>query len=247
MVGGDSSNADNYKTGDRRHGVPIGDLCTNRSRSLPRFESRIEDLRISLALYRGSMHFSGAHFPGMSSLASRRLSDKDRAAFFSLATSGSAFGTLLTGLVGSFILEHSNWQSVFYVIGALCCSWTLLFYYMCNTSDGDFTLAENAKVPWITLFRKPAFWSCVFAHACQNNCFFTLLSWMPTYFHDVFPEAKGWIVNMVPWLFTVPCTLLGKWISERLLSRGFSVTATRKSVEAICLLSQSVGLLALGT
>ncbi|KAL0273861.1 UNVERIFIED_CONTAM: hypothetical protein PYX00_006443 [Menopon gallinae] len=205
------------------------------------------DLEFPLVISARIAHgaFQGAHFPGMSSLASKQLSDKDRAAFFSLATSGSAFGTLLTGLFGSFVLERSNWQSVFFVIGALCCSWTLLFYYMCSMDDRCFTPTENAKVPWTTLFRKPAFWSCVFAHACQNNCFFTLLSWLPTYFHDVFPEAKGWIVNMVPWLFTVPCTLIGKWISERLLSRGFSVTATRKSVEAICLLSQSIGLLAL--
>lgn len=182
----------------------------------------------------------------MSSLASKQLIDKDRAAFFSLATSGSAFGTLLTGTLGSFILEHLNWEAVFYVIGVLCCSWTLLFHHLCQTSDKIYFSTEKVNVPWVLLFRKPAFWSCVLAHACQNNCFFTLLSWLPTYFHDVFPEAKGWLVNMVPWLFTVPCTFLGKWISECLLSKGFSVTSTRKTVEAICLLTQAFGLLALG-
>lgn len=34
------------------------------------------------------------------------------------------------------------------------------------------------------------FRSCVIGHACQNNCFFVLLSWMPMYFHDTFPEVK---------------------------------------------------------
>lgn len=34
------------------------------------------------------------------------------------------------------------------------------------------------------------FRSCVIGHACQNNCFFLLLSWLPTYFHDTFPDAK---------------------------------------------------------
>lgn len=182
----------------------------------------------------------------MSSLASKQLTDRERAAFFSIATSGSAFGTLVTGTLGSYILEISNWEAVFYVIGFLCCSWTLLFHHMCQVSEKIYPNSENVNVPWLELFKKPALWSCVLAHACQNNCFFTLLSWLPTYFHDVFPEAKGWLVNMVPWLFTVPCTLLGKWISERLLSKGFSVTSTRKIVEAICLLTQALGLLALG-
>lgn len=46
------------------------------------------------------------------------------------------------------------------------------------------------SVPWLKLFGKASFWACVLAHACQNNCFFVLLSWLPTYFHDGFPQAK---------------------------------------------------------
>lgn len=46
------------------------------------------------------------------------------------------------------------------------------------------------SVPWLKLFKKASFWACVLAHACQNNCFFVLLSWLPTYFHDGFPQAK---------------------------------------------------------
>lgn len=182
----------------------------------------------------------------MSSLASRQLSGKSRAAFFSLATSGSAFGTLLTGSLGSFILENSNWQTVFYVIGGMCCLWSYLFYYVCHTSRKIIKKTEPQKVPWKLLFQKPAFWSCVIAHACQNNCFFMLLSWLPTYFHDTYPDAKGWLVNMIPWLFTVPITFFGKWLSEHFISRGFTVTSTRKIVEALCLLTEALGLIALG-
>lgn len=181
----------------------------------------------------------------MSSLCSKQLSERNRASFFSLATSGSAFGILLTGTLGSYLLEISSWQTVFYVIGGTCCLWTYLFFYLCETSK-IFTVVENHNVPWKLLFRKPEFWSCIFAHACQNNCFFTLLSWLPTYFHDTFPEAKGWLVNMTPWLFIVPCTFFGKWLSENFLSRGFSVSTTRKIVEALCLLTEAFGLFALG-
>jgi ACS family sodium-dependent inorganic phosphate cotransporter-like MFS transporter 9 len=53
----------------------------------------------------------------MISLTSQRLTEPERASFFSLVTSGSALGTLLTGVLGSYILEHYEWNSVFRVLG----------------------------------------------------------------------------------------------------------------------------------
>lgn len=53
-------------------------------------------------------------------------------------------------------------------------------------------------------------------------------------------------MNIVPWLSLVPCTFLAKSISERLIKSGFGITATRKIVESICLITESIGLLVLG-
>lgn len=61
----------------------------------------------------------GVHFPSMISLTSQNLSASERTSFFSLLTSGSAIGTLLTGILGSFILDYFGWPSVFRIIGKL--------------------------------------------------------------------------------------------------------------------------------
>ena len=53
----------------------------------------------------------------MISLTSQRLTESERASFFSLVTAGSAVGTCLTGVLGSYILENYNWDSVFRVLG----------------------------------------------------------------------------------------------------------------------------------
>ena len=34
------------------------------------------------------------------------------------------------------------------------------------------------------------FRSLIIGHFCENNAFFILLSWLPTYFHENFPDAK---------------------------------------------------------
>lgn len=200
--------------------------------------------------------FQGVHFPSMSSLTCQRLSERERSSFFGILTCGSAVGTLLTGSLGSYLLDCYGWPAVFYVIGSLGIAWTLLLRYYTLAMDrrkaaivsvpvklhSSLSTIETVPVPWMKLFRRPEFWACVFGHACQNNCFFLLMSWMPTYFHENYPHAKGWIVNVVPWLFGIFCTFLGKWLSEWLLARGYSLSSTRKIVECLCLGLQALSL-----
>ncbi|XP_012281033.1 solute carrier family 17 member 9 [Orussus abietinus] len=191
--------------------------------------------------------FQGMHFPSMISLTSQRLHESERASFFSLLTAGSALGILLTGSLGSYILENYDWTVVFKVLGGLSLLWTGCLSYYCTSLKGT-TISTNKSsnnhsLPWSELLSKPPFWSCVIGHACQNNCFFVILSWMPMYFHETYPEAKGWIVNMLPWIPSLPCTYLGKILSEKLIKAGYTITVTRKIVQTICFMTQSINLL----
>ncbi|XP_014204480.1 solute carrier family 17 member 9 [Copidosoma floridanum] len=190
--------------------------------------------------------FQGMHFPSMISLTSQRLSEPERASFFSLVTSGSALGTLLTGVLGSYILDNYQWDTVFRVLGCISIGWTFVLIYYSTLLNGRpiaSRQSSNTKLPVRKLITKAPFWSCVIGHACQNNCFFIILSWMPTYFHDTFPEVKGWIVNMVPWLASIPSIFIGRALSEKLLKTGYSVTATRKIIQTTCFALQAVNLL----
>lgn len=159
--------------------------------------------------------------------------------------------------MGSFLLDYFGWQIAFRIIGFFGIAWALIMRYYTMSSDRNRVIhvsipsrlcATNAKcdvdnsVPWLKLFVRPCFWAMVLTHACQNNCFFVLLSWLPTYFHDAFPQAKGWVVNMVPWLAMPPCILLGKYLTGELLRREWSLTNTRKIVQSVCFLCQNVAL-----
>ncbi|XP_053664689.1 solute carrier family 17 member 9 [Anopheles marshallii] len=196
----------------------------------------------------------GVHFPSMISITSQNLSSCERASFFSILTSGSALGTLLTGIVGSFLLDYFGWPTAFRVIGFLGLSWTLFLRYYTMASDRSriinismpsrmYTkLGTPETVPWLRLFERSSFWACVLAHACEMNCFFVLLSWLPTYFHENFPQAKGWVVNMIPWLALPPVTFMGKLLTEHLLAKQWSLTRIRKLVQSLCFLGQNCAL-----
>lgn len=145
----------------------------------------------------------GLHFPAMISVTSQNLCQSERSNFFSVLTIGSAIGTVLTGSVGSFILDYFGWAFVFRVLGLLGLTWTLFLRYHTMSSaslqrqrvvtlDQPSRICVNTSepVPWLKFFKRSSFWACVLTHACEMNCFFVLLSWLPTYFHEKHPQAK---------------------------------------------------------
>lgn len=200
--------------------------------------------------------FQGFHYPGTSSLVSKKISETERAFTFSFITSGQHLGTLFCGIVGSIILEKFGWQATFHLIGILSLVWVWFFYrYVVKiykkrihslSNKNDFNtdvvissatapVSSSVGVPWLELLSKPAFWSLICAHVCQNNAYYILLTWLPTYFQENFPGSRGWIFNVVPWLISVPSTIFAGWFSDFLISRRKSVTFVRKLTAGISL------------
>jgi len=107
---------------------------------------------------------------------------------------------------------------------------------------------QNSDVmPWLTYLQSPALWACAVCHYCQNNCFYILMSWLPTYFHDNFPSEKPWVFNLVPWVLMIPGLVVAGSLSNRMIKRwGVSVAVTRKSLESVCMLSEAFCLILIG-
>ena len=113
----------------------------------------------------------GVHFPALASISSRNLNVKDRTFFFSATTAGGAFGTLLTGTLGSYVNETFGWPSVFYSIGFVGLMWVgILKYYAMRltsqkrsivgmTSSANLLSHSNSdQVPWLKYLKSPALW-----------------------------------------------------------------------------------------
>uniref|UniRef100_T1GFU5 Major facilitator superfamily (MFS) profile domain-containing protein n=1 Tax=Megaselia scalaris TaxID=36166 RepID=T1GFU5_MEGSC len=194
--------------------------------------------------------FQGVHFPSMISLTSQflwvvniRFSDGNSPHWNSrilcpglLRMVNGISSNRTLGLSGTLILRYYtmsvNRNRVINVFNPS---------RMCTTKGGP----DMEPVPWLKLFTRLSFWACVLTHACEMNCFFVLLSWLPTYFHDGFPQAKGWVVNMIPWLALPPCTFFAKYLSSYLISKEYSITTVRKLIQSLCFLSQNIALFCL--
>ena len=116
--------------------------------------------------------------------------------------------------MGSLVLENYGWRTTFQMIGVLTLAW--VYYYrnyvllrsrakqtilnakddeplLLNPSNLNVTLpspSPTMSVPWMEILNKLSFWSLIFAHVCQNNAYYILLTWLPTYFEENYPGSK---------------------------------------------------------
>jgi len=198
----------------------------------------------------------GVFFPSFTSILTRHVNVNERGFLYSFAYSGSAVGTILTGFVGSLLIENFDWTLVFYSVGICCLAWALWlrclvkFYQQgskdesSDTDDLDSVPYERKSsglskmkakeaVPWMKLVSSPAVWALGVSYYCANMCFYNLLSWTPVYFHDAFPESKGWVFNVIPWLLNFVVANISGYGANLLLVSGHTITFLRKMYAAI--------------
>uniref|UniRef100_UPI00398E7E76 solute carrier family 17 member 9b n=1 Tax=Pristiophorus japonicus TaxID=55135 RepID=UPI00398E7E76 len=187
----------------------------------------------------------GVYYPSLASLLSNKVRDSERGFTSSAVFTGAQVGTLLIGAVGSVLLDMYGWGSVFFLSGLFSILWAYCMWkYLLKGKDQIISLeslgnslvnSKNNKVPWRKLFRSAPVWAVIVAHVCLGGSFFCLLSWMPTFFHDLFPESKGWVFNVVPWALAVPCSLFGGLLSDHLIRLGFDNAKVRKLMQVIAM------------
>uniref|UniRef100_A0A2D4MD48 Voltage-gated purine nucleotide uniporter SLC17A9 n=1 Tax=Micrurus spixii TaxID=129469 RepID=A0A2D4MD48_9SAUR len=186
----------------------------------------------------------GVYFPALASLLSQKVQESERALTYSTVGTGSQFGTLVMGAAGSLLLDWYGWESVFYLSGLLTLLWV---YCMCkfilpqkeiivslhDLAKGLSLSSKPTKVPWRKIFRKPPVWAVIVAQLCAASTFFTLLSWLPTFFSETFPDSKGWIFNVIPWLVAIPTSLFAGFLSDQCISQGCKPITARKFMQVI--------------
>ncbi|KAM5304640.1 voltage-gated purine nucleotide uniporter SLC17A9 isoform 3-T3 [Glossophaga mutica] len=160
----------------------------------------------------------GVYFPALTSLLSQKVRESERAFTYSAVGAGSQVGTLVTGAVGSLLLDWCGWPSVFYLSGGLTLLWVCYVY--------------RRPLPGLgRLGAGPAD-----AQAPQGPL------------ETALPEGfcLGWVFNVVPWLVAVPASLCSGLLSDHLISQGYRTIAVRKFMQVMGLGLSSVFAVCLG-
>ncbi|CAN8315290.1 unnamed protein product [Cochlearia groenlandica] len=193
----------------------------------------------------------GVAMPAMNNILSKWVPVQERSRSLALVYSGMYIGSV-TGLAFSpFLIHQFGWPSVFYSFGSLGTVWLTLWLTKAESSPlEDSTLlpeerkliADNCaskepvkSIPWRLILSKPPVWALIGCHFCHNWGTFILLTWMPTYYHQVlkFNLMESGLLSVFPWMTMAISANAGGWIADTLVSRGFSVTNVRKIMQTI--------------
>lgn len=194
-------------------------------------------------------------YPGSAKVVSRWFPRQERAFANSIWDNGARAGTAIALPVITALIAWQGWRVAFVVVGALAVFWVVwwlrsyheprehptasaeeLEYIEAGgarieqVGDG----AANAGVPWRELFRYRTVWAMMLGFFCLNYIIYFFITWFPSYLVQArdFDLLKLGTVGAVPGVVAIGGSLLGGWVSDSLVRRGWSLTRARK----VCLI-----------
>ena len=191
-------------------------------------------------------------FPATVKAIAEWFPKKERALAMGIANAGTNLGAILTPLAVPWITNRWGWRWAFYSIGSIGLFWLVAWLWMYRQPEHHgLCLAEElahiqneperaeGKVSLARLLPYRQTWAIVLAKFITDPIWWFLLFWVP----DFLQRAHGLsllgirLPLVVIYLMADGGSVLGGWLSSRLIQRGKTVNFGRKTALLVCALS----------
>ncbi len=200
----------------------------------------------------------GVTFPSWHAIYARWIPFEERTRAVGFTNSGIAAGTLFGFAVTALIIANYSWELVFYSFGLLGFFWYFFWNKMVTSfpENNKFLSEEELHhikieapskesaptVPLLKLIRNGPFMAIAFATFCNNWSLYTFLSYLPKYVNA--PVVQGgmgidlgsniFIYSiLIPSLVSIFSLILGGYLADGLIKKGYGILKVRKSVNSI--------------
>ena len=200
----------------------------------------------------------GITFPSWHAIYARWIPFNERTRAVAFTNSGIAAGTVFGYAVAALIISSYSWEWVFYLFGILGVFW----YFFWNRSVTSFPennkyLSKNElrlikneapsketapSIPFLKLLKNMPFLAIALATFCNNWSLYTFLSYLPKYVNAPLNEggmgvdlgsSTFVIAILIPCVVSIISLILGGYLADGLIKRGFAVIKVRKVVNSI--------------
>ena len=207
----------------------------------------------------------GITFPSWHAIYARWIPFKERTRAVGFTNSGIAAGTLFGYAVAALIISYYSWEMIFYVFGALGIFWYFFWNKNVtsfpednkNLTNEELYLIQNEapsntsapSVPIFKLIKNGPFMAIAVATFCNNWSLYTFLSYLPKYVNaPINPGGMGGDVGsnlfiysiLIPSLVAMFSLILGGYLADSLIKKGYEVLKVRKTVNSIGFFGASV-------
>ena len=207
----------------------------------------------------------GITFPSWHAIYARWIPFKERTRAVGFTNSGIAAGTLFGYAVAALIISYYSWEMIFYVFGALGIFWYFFWNKNVtsfpednkNLTNEELYLIQNEapsntsapSVPIFKLIKNGPFMAIAVATFCNNWSLYTFLSYLPKYVNAPINQG-GMGVDLgsnlfiysilIPSLVAMFSLILGGYLADSLIKKGYKVLKVRKTVNSIGFFGASV-------
>jgi ACS family hexuronate transporter-like MFS transporter len=189
------------------------------------------------------------NFPAAIKTVAEWFPRSERAFATGLFNAGTNIGAIVTPMVVPFITIRYGWQAAFVATGLVGFAWLALWWSLYERPDRHPRLAapERAyitadppdpavKVAWKTLLPHRQAWTVATAKFMTDPIWWVYLFWIPDFFSRKFGLS---LLELGPpvivvYLVSDVGSVFGGWLSSRLITRGWSVNASRKTAMLVC-------------
>ena len=200
----------------------------------------------------------GVTFPSWHAIYARWIPFEERTRAVGFTNSGIAAGTLFGFAVTALIIANYSWELVFYSFGLLGFFWYFFWNKMVTSfpENNKFLSEEELHhikmeapskesaptVPLLKLIKNGPFMAIAVATFCNNWSLYTFLSYLPKYVNA--PVVQGgmgidlgsniFIYSiLIPSLVSIFSLILGGYLADGLIKKGYGILKVRKSVNSI--------------
>ena len=178
------------------------------------------------------------YLPGGTRIVSLLFRPSERGLPSGFFDSGTRFGLVVGGLGIPWLLVRYGWRDAFVFVGVLGLLWLVPWYLAFPSKLGQ--RKEAPPVPSgsqprrrfkLAHFDRNLLGVCL-GFFCFDYFWYLMLTWLPDYLYEArhLSIIKAGIFSAMPYAVFGACEPLGGWVADRLISRGWDETRTRKGI-----------------
>jgi len=181
------------------------------------------------------------YLPGGTKIVSVLFGRSERGLPSGFFDAGTRFGLVLGGIGIPWLLVRYGWRDAFVFVGILGFLWLVPWFIafpskLAKTRESKPERSGQQAKPRFRLahFDRNLLGVCL-GFFCFDYFWYLMLTWLPDYLYEArhLSIIKAGLFSAMPYAVFGVCQPLGGWIADRLISRGWDETRTRKTMITI--------------
>lgn len=185
-------------------------------------------------------------YPAYSRILARDFPEHRRGFANALVDAGSKVGPALSTLAGGLFVGLFGWRALFLVMGIGGLLWLAPWTLFVPSGGGPAPFKRQPNpTGMLEILRRQETWGTCLGMFSLGYVWYFFLSWLPSYLVNErgLSMSSMAVWGSLPFWAMAAASLLGGWLSDRLIRRGASVTRVRKTFVTTGLLLCCVTLL----